>query len=372
MFGFFGWSGNVSRNVSSSRKKGTQTLGSCDAALVVGPQTPGFSPSSRRRVLGQTVALLVSLALPAVGCSKSSNSSDKAKVEPAKAAPKTLRFSGIPDADKAALRDQYQKVADFLGQKLGRKVEYVHVPDYTAAVTALSAGQIDFAWLGGVTAVQAKQQSGDQVYFVASRARDLKFRSYFIANSKFAKSHKLAALDTPEKRKESRLEVLVPVLGKAKMTFGAKASTSGHIMPRYYLSQPPLSALPERSFAGPVAYQLQGGHHATMRAVASGAADLGAINYATWEAASPELQASTPVVAVTPEYVDYAIVGHKKLGEETLSALREALTSLDPSSPEQAAVLQAFSAQSFVPVKAEQWAQIESVLARLTQAQKLG
>lgn len=314
------------------------------------------------------MALLVCVGLVATGCKRGSEPESK---ESAKAAASLLRFSGIPDADKAALRDQYQKVADYLGQTLGRKVEYVHVPDYTAAVTALSAGQIDFAWLGGVTAVQAKQQSAGNVAFVASRARDLRFRSYFIANADFAKTHKLVPLTTPEARSQSHLEVLKPVMAEAKLSFGSKSSTSGHIMPRYFLGQAPLSADPDKSFAGPPAYQLKGGHHATMRAVAAGAADLGAINYATWEASPPKMQAATPVVAVTPEFVDYAIVANAGLGKDTITALTQALVSLDPAKPKQAAVLKAFSAKSFVPVKAEQWAQIESVLAKLTGAEKL-
>lgn len=327
--------------------------------------------SERRRWLKQSLALLVSLALPVMGCGKSPSSEKISEDRAAKSLP-VLRFSGIPDADKAALREQYQSVADYLGQKLGRKVEYVHVPDYTAAVTALSSGQIDFAWLGGVTAVQAKQQSANQVAFVASRARDLRFRSYFIANADFAKKQKLAALDSKEKRSASDLSVLAPVMAKARLSFGAKSSTSGHIMPRYFLGRTPLSAIPEKSFAAPPAYQLQGGHHATMRAVASGAVDLGAVNYATWEAASSEQQAATPVVAVTPEYVDYAIVANKKMGEAAIEALTRALVGLDVKDPSQAAVLKAFSAKSFVPVKAQQWAQIESVLAELAQGQKLG
>lgn len=327
--------------------------------------------SARRQWLRTAAVLCVSLVMPASGCTKSSPKGE-GKAKETKAAVQPLRFSGIPDSDKAALREQYQQVADYLEKKLGRPVEYVHVPDYTAAVTALSSKQIDFAWLGGVTAVQAKKQSGDQVEFLVSRARDLKFRSYFIANAAFAKKHQLKALESPQARTHSDLSVLAPVLEKAKLSFGAKASTSGHIMPRYFLGQPPLSAVPESSFRTPPAYQLKGGHHATMRAVASGAADLGAMNYATWEAASDKMKAAIPVIAVTPEFVDYAIVGHRSLGKDTLSNLQKALVELDGKRPEQAAVLKAFSAESFVPVKASQWAQIESVLAKLTKAKKLG
>ena len=61
--------------------------------------------------------------------------------------PAPLRFTGIPDGDKQALKEGYAAVANYLSAALKTPVEAMHVPDYTAAVTALASGGIDFAWL---------------------------------------------------------------------------------------------------------------------------------------------------------------------------------------------------------------------------------
>ncbi|MCC6218854.1 MAG: PhnD/SsuA/transferrin family substrate-binding protein, partial [Aquabacterium sp.] len=67
-----------------------------------------------------------------------------------------IRVSGIPDENPTELARKYQPLVDHLQKNLGVKVVYVPVIDYGAAVSALAAGKIDFAWLGGFTYVQAK------------------------------------------------------------------------------------------------------------------------------------------------------------------------------------------------------------------------
>ena len=137
----------------------------------------------------------------------------------------TLRFSGIPDQDKEKLTKQYQVVTDYLKGELGIDVEFKVASDYTAAVTALAANKLDLVWLGGVTSVQAEQRTDGDVTFVTTRDTDLKFKSYFIA-------HKSTGIE-----KADSLEDLADALGKHSFTFGSKSSTSGHIMPRHFMTQ---------------------------------------------------------------------------------------------------------------------------------------
>ena len=254
----------------------------------------------------------------------------------------------------------YGEVASYLSQKLGQRVEYVHVPDYTAAVTALAANKIDFVWLGGVTAVQAQERTNGQVEFVATRAADLKFKSYLVANQEFAADKQLAAVQTTQSQPLAVLAGMRPALEGATFTFGSKSSTSGHIMPRYFFQSEQVGIRPEKHFET-VGYQLAGGHSATLRAVAGGAAQLGVLNYKTWDDADSETKAAAPVIYVTPEYVDYCMVAHQRIGAEKIAALRAAFVDLDAQVPEQAAVLKAFSAERFVPARAEQWQGIREV-----------
>lgn len=283
--------------------------------------------------------------------------------------PAPLRFSGIPDADKAKLTKMYAVVADYLSAALGRPVTYVHAPDYTAAVTALAANKVDFVWLGGVTAIQAEARTKGHVQFVATRESDLHFRSYFVANEAVVASGRFAKAAEPlAPMPLTQLAALGPALAESSFSFGAKNSTSGHIMPRYFLSTAEVGFDVDGGFRGKPAYQLQGGHNATLSAVASGAVDVGALNYKTWDDADDATKQRAPVVYVTPEYVDYVVVAHDRVGDTTVAALRDALTALDANVPAHAPVLEAFSAKRFVAAEPAQWDGIRRVVGELTAA----
>src|SRR5688572_28937050 len=99
--------------------------------------------------------IVVGLALCAAlaGCGKKDEGSGGGGV-------KTIRVTGIPDENPTELQRKYRPMVDYLEKKLGIKVEYVPVTDYGAAVQALSAGKLDFVWLGGFTHVQARVMDG--------------------------------------------------------------------------------------------------------------------------------------------------------------------------------------------------------------------
>ncbi len=276
-----------------------------------------------------------------------------------------LRFSGIPDGDKQALKAGYDAVARYLSEALHVAVEPLHVPDYTAAVTALASGGIDFAWLGGVTCVQAEQRTPGGIHFVTARHSDLHFKSYVIGNAATLEATGLRPTPSRDPGTLADLAALAPAMKGKRFSFGAKSSTSGHVMPRAFLSDPAVGLDPDADFDGAPVYQRQGGHAATLRAVASGAVDFGVLNFASWDQAPAELRAQAPVVAVTPEFVDYCLVARGSMPQAQLEALRQAFIELDPSDATQAAVLEAFSAQRFVTVDPAAWSGIREVLTRL-------
>ena len=94
----------------------------------------------------------------------------------------TFRFTAIPDEDQSRLVERFSKVADYLSDKLGVEVEYVPVTSYGAAVTAFRNDQVQLAWFGGLSGVQARRLvPGSQA--IAQGKEDAEFRSYFIANT---------------------------------------------------------------------------------------------------------------------------------------------------------------------------------------------
>src|ERR1700674_2857219 len=70
----------------------------------------------------------------------------------------TFVFTAIPDQDETRLVERFTRVADYLAGKLGVPVKYLPVKSYPAAVTAFTNGQVQLAWFGGFTGVQARRQ----------------------------------------------------------------------------------------------------------------------------------------------------------------------------------------------------------------------
>lgn len=251
-----------------------------------------------------------------------------------------IRVSGIPDENPTELSRKYQPMVDHLQKQLGVKVVYVPVIDYGAAVSALAAGKVDFAWLGGFTHVQAKVLAGAKP--VVMRDIDREFQSVFIANT-------AAGIAKPEELR-----------GKS-FAFGAKSSTSGHLFPRHFLStQFHIDA--DKDFAGAPIYS--GAHDATVKMVESGKVQAGALNIEVWHrmlAGDKVDKAKVKVIWTTPPFVDYVWTARKDLPPTTVQKFANAFLSLDASKPEDKAVLDLQGAKKFVVAKPEDFLVIEQV-----------
>lgn len=267
------------------------------------------------------------------------------------AAPKELRFSVLPDFHKAKLAEDAQMLAGYLTKELGVPVKYLPSNDYTGAVNNLISNKVDFVWLGGKTTCDAIDAGKGDVRVLATRDIDLAFKTYFIANKKVVDAGKVAPMDDLGELKDKA--------GDLVFTFGDKNSTSGHLMPRYFLTQAGIDPDEDFKTSG---YRETGGHGATLKAVESGEVDLGALNFGYWDKASEQTKAAAPIVYTTPGYVDYAWVGHSRVGEDMLTRITEAFTGLSMADAEEKAILDAWSAkEKFLPAKNEQWDKIRQV-----------
>ncbi|MFM8980344.1 MAG: phosphate/phosphite/phosphonate ABC transporter substrate-binding protein, partial [Planctomycetia bacterium] len=233
-----------------------------------------------------------------------------------------LRCTGIPDSKTSELTKEYLLIKDWLAKELGADVQFEIVKDYDAAVTALTSGKADLAWLGGHTTVIA-EESGN-VELVACRDLDLKFKTYFIA-------HKDAFAQLGGKQLGSLSELKGKVEG-LKFTFGSQGSTSGHLMPRHFMN---VQGVPPEATFGKDNVAYSGNHSNTLKQVADGTVQVGALNYTDWEKASAEVKASAPLLYVTPDYVDYCWVANRSLGADKIARIRKAFTVLDRANPEQ-------------------------------------
>ena len=261
-----------------------------------------------------------------------------------------LRIGAIPDQNPEKLNRLYGLVADELSRQLGVKVSYVPVTDYTAAVGAFRTGSLDLVWFGGLTGMQASlQKPGAQM--IAQRDIDAQFYSVFIANSR-------SGLKPIQNQKG-----LATLKGK-RFTFGSESSTSGRLMPQYFLSQ---AGVKLGDFAGGVP-GFSGSHDATIALVQSGTYDAGAVNEQVWKSSLRSGKANrSKVVQIwrTPSYPDYLWLGQPNLdqrfGKGFSTRLRQAILSWRPRDAEQKQILELFGAQQFTRVKAGEYNKIEQV-----------
>ena len=87
--------------------------------------------------------------------SSATPSASSAVADPVSAKP--FVFSAIPDQDEANLQERFDKVAVYLQDQLGIEVRYIPVKSYAAAVTAFRNNQVQLAWFGGLSGVQARR-----------------------------------------------------------------------------------------------------------------------------------------------------------------------------------------------------------------------
>ncbi|MFM7239365.1 MAG: putative selenate ABC transporter substrate-binding protein [Cyanobium sp.] len=268
----------------------------------------------------------------------------------AQAQQKLLRIGAIPDQNPEKLNRLYGQVASELSRQLGVKVQYVPVTDYAAAVSAFRTGSLDLVWFGGLTGVQARlQKPGAQV--IAQRDIDAAFTSVFIANT-------ASGLKPIQNQKQ------LTVLEGRRFTFGSESSTSGRLMPQWFLSQ---AGVQLKDFAGG-APGFSGSHDATIALVQSGTYDAGVVNEQVWKANLRSGKTDRRKVFVlwrTPGYPDYHWIGQpdldKRFGAGFTAKLRGAILSWRPSNPEQKQILELFGAQQFTGAKASDYQRIEQV-----------
>ena len=256
--------------------------------------------------------------------------------------PAKLIITAIPDdGDADRMRENFGALARHLGDAVGIPVEYMHVENYAASVTALATGRAHVAWLGAVTTAQAYMQMGERMTVLGCRDIDKGFVTYYIANP-------ATGLETVA----NLGELATAAQGKGwSFTFGSKSSTSGHMMPRkFFLDE--AGTAPEQVFRT-VAYS--GSHDVVMQMVADGTHDIGALNYASWDKADDELKARAPIVYTSPPFTNYALVARSDLGAELIEQLRSALLAIDDSSEEGRAVLGYLKAGKFIEADMAEW-----------------
>jgi phosphonate transport system substrate-binding protein len=259
---------------------------------------------------------VIALGLACVaGCSKSGGSDTGAK---------TLRISMIPTSDPGKMAREAEPLKAYLEQATGAKIELSIPLNYAAVVEAFGAGKVDIAHFGGFTYVQAQRRFG--AVPLVQRDRDQAFHSLFITQA------------------DSPITKLLDLAGHS-FAFGDVNSTSGHLMPEYFMRE----AGVEPDVISKATYT--GGHDATALAVANKKVDAGALDEAVYArlVKDGKLDAGKlKVFYTTPPFFDYVWAARKALDPALAEAFRKAMLALDAGNPQHRPVLELLQASKYV------------------------
>lgn len=264
-------------------------------------------------------------------------------------APPSLGIAAIPDQSPELLNRLYPMVATRFAQATGLTVEYKPVTDYTAVVRAFEIGDIHLAWMGGLTGVQARSRVPGSPA-IAQRDIDADFHSLFIANTSagIAPFTDVGGLSA---------------LAGHTLTFGSETSTSGRLMPQYFLQQ---AGVTDSALKGKPGFS--GSHDATIEAVRTGSFEVGAVNEQVWKttlAAGKVDLSSVKVLWRTPGYHDYHWLARPDLdttfGAGTQQKVTDLLFGLDTANADDKKILDLFGAKKFIATESSNYDQIEAV-----------
>jgi len=208
---------------------------------------------------------------------------------------------------------------------------------------------VQLAWFGGLTGVQARQ-AVPGARAIAQGIEDPHYYSYFIA-------HESAGLERSAE---------FPVgIAKLPFSFGSESSTSGRLMPEFYIRKF-TGKSPAEFFTEP--YGFSGSHAKTAELVNEGTKiKAGVLNYKTYLNMVDQNKIDPRVCKIiwrTPFYADYNLTAHPDLegmfGAEFLDRLQTVLVEMDDRE-----LLSAFQRTRFIEAENSEFEGIAAVAREL-------
>ncbi|GAC1351856.1 MAG: putative selenate ABC transporter substrate-binding protein [Polyangiales bacterium] len=253
------------------------------------------------------------------------------RAKPSEAHTATLRVSMIPTTDPGKMARDSAGLVSYLEKELAAHIELTVPLNYAAVVEAIAADQVDIAYLGGFTFVQAQKRAG--VIPVVQRERDQNFHSLFITQP----DSPIASLKDLEAH---------------SFAFGDVNSTSGHLMPEYFMRKEGISP----AVIGKAIYT--GGHDATALAVANKRVDAGALDEAVFQQMTTLGKLDVTKVKVfytTPPFFDYVWAARKGLEPQRVEAFKAAFLKLTPANSSDKPILELLQATKYVQANNESY-----------------
>lgn len=254
------------------------------------------------------------------------------------AMPEVLRIGILPDEGKAELLKRYTPLFEYLANKLGVTYTIIIPDNYQDLVNKFAADRVDLAYFGGFTFIKV-HDNYDAVPLVM-RDVDMRFTSYFIVRG-----------DNPSDS--------LNAFHAKSISFGSKLSTSGHLMPRYFLKQKEI--VPEEFFSK---VEYSGTHDKTIYWVRDGKVDIGVANSRIFNKMRKDKRIKKNELRIlleTPPYPDYVWALRAGFIPSVQLKIQNAFLSLSPTNPEHAKVLSGLDAGGFLPASISNFKQLHDI-----------
>lgn len=237
---------------------------------------------------------------------------------PASARESPLVMGIISTESSSQLRKGFDPFVEVLSRKIGMPLKAYFATDYAGVIEALRFNKAQIAWVGNKSAIEAVDRAGAEVFAQITKADgDQGYHSVMVV------------------RKDSPWDSIDELLREASsLTFGNgdPNSTSGYLIPSYYLWSP-RGIDPNRHFKR----SRHANHEVNCVSVAMGMVDFAAANDEALERFSqsrPKLAERLRVIWQSPRIPNDPIVWRSDLPAELKSRIRKAFMEFGRSGPE--------------------------------------
>jgi phosphate/phosphite/phosphonate ABC transporter binding protein len=224
----------------------------------------------------------------------------------------TLKFGIEPiGAAHSEMLEKFKPLSEYLGEKLGKKIELKVVSDYEGALRDIGQGTTQFCFLSPVTYVLANKKYGAEILARILVAGKATYRSVMVAKN------------------DSKI-VLTKDMRNHKFAFGNPHSVSSYLAPRLMLLDAGID------LKDLLHYEYVGSHEDVIKAVISGKFDAGAV---TESIASRYKDKGIKFIKFSEELPGFVICAGKNVPTEIRGSMLSALTALTDAAPEASFIL---------------------------------
>lgn len=208
-----------------------------------------------------------------------------------------------PYLTPAEIHNRFSPLADYLTERLGRRVTVRISRDYTDHINIVGQGKADIAFMGPAAYVKMTELYSSKKPLIATLEVNGRstFRGVIIT------------------RKDSKIRRITDLIGKS-FAFGDIHSTMSHIVPRYMMLE---SGVPAVALSR---YEFLANHDNVALGVLYGKFDAGAVKHEVFR--EYEFR-GLKAVARTPRIAEHLFVASHKIPADLVIAIREAMFDLN-------------------------------------------